>query len=200
LNPFLSMEVQSNLVLASASPRRREILSSIGFEFEVVPPDVDENEIFWKDPEKIVTLLAELKAVDVQSGKPRKTVIGADTIVVCDEIVMGKPGNREETVSMLERLSGRSHKVMTGIAIVAPPNIRFVEVETTIVQFRELTGDEIAKYANMDEPMDKAGAYAIQGYASVFVERIEGCYLNVVGLPIQRLFNIFRKLENVSQR
>jgi septum formation protein len=194
------MEVQSNLVLASASPRRREILSSMGFEFEVVTPDVDENEIFWKDPEKIVTLLAELKAVDVQSGKPRKTVIGADTIVVCDEIVMGKPGNSEETVSMLERLSGRSHKVMTGIAIVAPPNIRFVEIETTIVQFRELTGDEIAKYANMDEPMDKAGAYAIQGYASVFVERIEGCYLNVVGLPIQRLFNIFRKLENVSQR
>ncbi|MCK4537758.1 MAG: septum formation protein Maf [Candidatus Krumholzibacteria bacterium] len=194
------MEVQSNLVLASASPRRREILSSLGFEFEVIPPDVDESEIFWKDPEKIATLLAELKAVDVLGGKPRKTVIGADTIVVCEGTVMGKPGNREEIVSMLERLSGRSHKVLTGIAIATLPDTRIVEVETTIVRFRELSRGEIEKYADMDEPVDKAGAYAIQGHASVFVERIEGCYLNVVGLPVQRLFKMFRKLENVSSR
>ena len=194
------MEVQSDLVLASASPRRSEILSSLGFEFEVIHPDVDENEILWKDPEKIVTLLAELKAVDVLGGKPRKTVIGADTVVVCEGIVLGKPGSREETISMLERLSGRSHKVLTGIALAALPNIRLVEVETTIVRFRELSGSEIEKYADMDEPADKAGAYAIQGHASVFVERIEGCYLNVVGLPVQRLFKMFRKLENVSPR
>ncbi|MBU8920631.1 MAG: Maf family protein [Bacteroidales bacterium] len=200
MNPFLSMEVQSNLVLASASPRRREILSSLGFEFEVIPPDVDENEVFWKDPEKIVTLLAELKAVDVQSGKPRKTVIGADTIVVCEGTVLGKPGSREETVKMLQMLSGCSHEVLTGIAVATPPNIRLVEVETTMVQFRELSRSEIEKYADMDEPRDKAGAYAIQGHASVFVERIEGCYLNVVGLPVQRLFKMFRKLENVIPR
>ena len=196
MNPFLSDSVQERLVLASASPRWREILHNLGFEFEVIPADVSEDEIIWTDAERVAYLLAELKAVDVQMSRPRKTIIGADTIVVCDGKNLGKPSGRDEVVDMLGMLSGREHQVVTGVALVAPPNIRLIEVERTSVFFRELSPEEISRYADTDEPADKAGAYAIQGHASVFVEKVEGCYFNVVGLPVPRLFNMFRKLED----
>ena len=194
MNPFVPEHLQQRLLLASASPRRREILENLGFEFEILPTGVDEEEVPWHDPVGAAKLLAEIKAVEAQRSRPRGTIIGADTIVLCEGVRMGKPGDGAEARAMLERLSGRSHEVVTGIALVAPPNIRLIEAERTTVVFRPITAEEISRYVATGEPFDKAGAYAIQGYAAAFVERIEGCYFNVVGLPVALLFRMFRRL------
>jgi len=199
MNPFLPADLQERLLLASASPRRREILENLGFEFEILPSNVDESEVPWNDPVKSAKLLAEIKAVDAQMTRPRKTIIAADTIVLCDGQVMGKPGSPEEAKEMLVALSGRMHEVVTGIALIATPNIRIIEAESTRVFFRELRPEEISRYIETGEPFDKAGAYAIQGYASAFIEKIEGCYFNVVGLPVSRLFGMFRRLEEMKK-
>jgi septum formation protein len=197
MNPFISVDVQSNLLLASASPRRREILERLGFEFDILPADVDEDIVPWDDPAKSAGLLAELKAVDAQRHRPRRTIIAGDTVVVCRGERLGKPAGLDEAEEMLKKLSGRDHEVITGLALVAPPNLRIIRSETTKVFFRELSGREIKRYIETREPFDKAGAYAIQGHASVFVERIEGCYFNVVGLPVPLLFRMFRELEGM---
>ena len=197
MNPFLSVDVQSNLLLASASPRRREILERLGFEFDILPADVDEDIVPWDDPAKSAGLLAELKAVDAQSRRPRRTIIAGDTIVVCGGERLGKPAGPGEAEEMLKKLSGREHEVITGLALIAPPNLRIIKAETTKVLFRELGGREIKQYIETREPFDKAGAYAIQGHASAFVERIEGCFFNVVGLPVPLLFRMFRELESM---
>ncbi len=199
MNPFLSFEIQERLLLASASPRRREILQNLGFEFEVLPANVDESEVPWTDPVESAKLLAEIKGVDAQMTRPRKTIIAADTIVLCEGEVMGKPSGPEEAAEMLSKLSGRVHEVVTGIALIAPPGRRVIEAESTKVFFRELSPREISLYIETREPFDKAGAYAIQGYASAFIDRIEGCYFNVVGLPVARLFSMFRQLEGMKQ-
>jgi len=199
MNPFLPADLQERLLLASASPRRREILENLGFEFEILPSNVDESEVPWNDPVKSAKLLAEIKAVDAQMTRPRKTIIAADTIVLCDGQVMGKPGSPEEAKEMLVALSGRMHEVVTGIALIATPNIRIIEAESTRVFFRELRPEEISRYIETGEPFDKAGAYAIQGYASAFIEKIEGCYFNVVGLPVSRLFGMFSRLEEMKK-
>lgn len=198
MNPFLPYELQERLLLASASPRRREILENLGFEFEVLPSNVDESEVPWNDPVESAKLLAEIKGVDAQMTRPRKTIIAADTIVLCDGEVMGKPSGPEEAAEMLGKLSGRMHEVVTGIALITPPNKRIIEAESTKVFFRELSPKEISMYIETREPFDKAGAYAIQGYASAFIDRIEGCYFNVVGLPVARLFSMFRRLEGMK--
>lgn len=195
MNPFLSNDVQRSLVLASASPRRSEIMTRLGFEFETIHSSVEEDEVSLDDPVRAAGLLAELKAVDVQRVRPRKTIIGADTLVLCDERPLGKPADEAEAVEMLELLSGRCHEVVTGVALVAPPNARFVEVERTAVFFRSLQSAEISRYVDSGEPFGKAGAYAIQGLAAAFVDRIEGDYTNVVGLPVALLFRMFRELE-----
>ncbi len=195
MNLFLSRRVQEGLVLASASPRRREILSDLGFEFEVLPSAVCEDGADWTDPAAAAGMLAAMKAEDVKARRPMKTIIAADTVVVCEGKVLGKPSGREEAAGMLRELSGKGHEVITGVALCAPPDHRLVEVERTAVFFRDLSEGEIGIYSGLDEPLDKAGAYAIQGHASIFVERIEGDYLNVVGLPVSRLFGMFRKLE-----
>ncbi len=195
MNPFLSVDIQSNLVLASASPRRREILERLGFEFEIVPAKVEEDAVSWDDPVRSVKLLAELKGVEALSVKPRKKIVAADTVVVCDGRRLGKPNSTEEATSMLQLLSGNAHEVITGLALLVPPNRRIIEAERTRVFFRDLDPEEINRYVDTGEPFDKAGAYAIQGYASAFVERIAGCYFNVVGLPVALLFRMFRMLE-----
>jgi septum formation protein len=195
MNPFLSVEVQNNLVLASASPRRGEILKALGFEFEVLPVSVDEDEIPWDDPEHGTRLSSELKAVEAQRIRPRKTIIAADTVVVCMGSRFGKPSDAVEASEMLRALSNREHEVITGITLIAPPNRRIIEAEITKVHFRAIERGEIDRYIETDEPFDKAGAYAIQGYASIFIDKIEGCYFNVVGLPVPRLFKMLRLLE-----
>ena len=198
MNPFLSFEIQERLLLASASPRRKEILENLGFEFEILPSDVDESEVPWSDPVESVKLLAEIKAIDAQKTRPRKTIIAADTIVLCEDRVMGKPASPEDAAEMLGTLSGRMHEVVTGIALIKLPNTRIIEAESTKVFFRKLSPGEISRYISTREPFDKAGAYAIQGYASAFIDRIEGDYFNVVGLPVARLFSMLRKLEGMK--
>ncbi|UCF04420.1 MAG: septum formation protein Maf [bacterium] len=195
MNPFVSIHLQERLLLASASPRRREILKRLGFEFEVLPTNVNEDDVPWDDPVRATKLLAEFKAVEAQRFRPRKTIIAADTAVVCRGRRLGKPADAAEAAEMLAFLSGKDHEVITGIALVAPPNLRFIEAERTRVYFRGLDNSEIGRYVETDEPYDKAGAYAIQGLASAFVERIEGCYFNVVGLPVPLLFSLLKRLE-----
>lgn len=197
MNPFLPVDIQSNLVLASASPRRREILERLGFEFEVIPAELEEAHS--GDPVESVKLLAELKAVETQSIRPRKTVLAADTIVLCDGVSLGKPAGRDEAAGMLRSLSGKRHEVITGMALVAPPNKRVIDAESTGVYFREISDSMIERYVSTGEPLDKAGAYGIQGLASAFVERIEGCYFNVVGLPVSLLFRMFEDLGRMTK-
>lgn len=198
MNPFLPVDIQSNLILASASPRRREILERLGFEFEIIPAELDE--VHSDDPVRSVKLLAEQKAVEIQSSRPRKTILAADTVVVCDGVSLGKPADQDEAAEMLGSLSGRRHEVITGMALIAPPNLRVIEAESTRVYFREISDSLIERYVSTGEPLDKAGAYGIQGLASAFVERIEGCYFNVVGLPVSLLFRMFEDLERMTGR
>jgi septum formation protein len=197
MNPFLPVDIQSNLVLASASPRRREILEMLGFEFEIVPAELEE--VHSGDPVRSVKLLAELKAVEIQSFRPRKTILAADTVVCCDGVSLGKPAGHDEAVEMLGSLSGRQHEVITGMALVSPPNLRVIESESTRVYFKEIGDSVIERYVSTGEPLDKAGAYGIQGLASAFVERIDGCYFNVVGLPVALLFRMFADLERMTE-
>lgn len=189
------------IVLASASPRRSELLRQIGLGFEVVTSDIDESNKMNLSADELVKHLAYEKALHVaqkvaQRGKDpnRCLVIGADTIVVKDSI-LGKPGDRDEAVRMLKTLSGNWHEVMTGIAVIDTKDFRNVKsFETTRVKLKELSDDTILAYVNSKEPMDKAGAYGIQGKGALLVERIEGCYFNVVGLPLARLADLLKSL------
>ena len=198
MNPFLGAELQRNLVLASASPRRREILERLGLEFEVLPAGVEENDVSCADHARFAILLAERKAEAGHRARPRATVIAADTIVVCGEARLGKPVDEADASSMLRALSGRAHEVITGVAVMAPDGRRLAEAERTRVYFRALSEEEVARYVATAEPFGKAGAYAIQGFAAPFIHKIEGCYFNVVGLPVSLLFAMLSKLERTG--
>jgi septum formation protein len=185
------------LILASASPRRAAILSDAGIPFEVLATETDESRRAGERIDAMVLRLAESKARAAASYEQRAghhepaIVVGADTIVEVDGEPLGKPGSAPVAAQMLRRLSGRDHRVLTGLAVIRLPDMAVrAEVETTTVRFAKLTDEEIEQYAAMREPLDKAGAYAIQGIAGRYVERIEGCYFNVVGLPLARLYRI----------
>jgi septum formation protein len=173
------------LVLASASPRRQELLRNAGFSFTVEPADIDETPLPGEAPRDCAERLAREKALAVWKPGRRDLVLGADTIVVVDEAILGKPADADAAARMLRMLSGRVHQVITGVC-VAGPSAGEVEStsETTLVTMRELSDEEIRAYVATGEPMDKAGAYAIQGMASRWIPRIEGDYSNVVGLPV----------------
>jgi len=177
-------------VLASASPRRREILANAGFVFEVRPADVDETPLDGEDPEEHVRRLARRKAEAVALG-PGEVVLAADTIVTVDGAILGKPAGAAEARRMLEQLSGRGHEVLTGICLRHGGGA-IVDAARTRVWFLELSREEIDAYVASGEPLDKAGAYGIQGLASKFVRRIEGCYFNVVGLPVALVYEHWR--------
>lgn len=181
------------IVLASTSPRRKELLNLIGLRFKVIASSVQENFEYKDNPEELVEKLALLKAQDVAKRvKPRTLVIGADTVVWCGDI-LGKPRDEKEAFEMLRRLSGKTHFVFTGIAIVeANTGNLVVSHERTLVKFRDIEDSEINAYIDTKEPLDKAGAYGIQGRGAIFIERIEGCYFNVVGLPIAKLDKMLR--------
>jgi nucleoside triphosphate pyrophosphatase len=177
------------LILASASPRRREILESAGIPFETRPADVDETPLLHETAEEYVQRLAEEKARAV--WRTGDTVIGADTVVAVDKVLLGKPRDGEEAARMLRLLSGRRHRVLTGVCFFDGERAE-TALEETFVEFLPLSDEEIAAYVATGEPFDKAGAYGIQGAASKFVARIEGCYFNVVGLPIARVYGFLR--------
>ncbi len=189
------------LVLASASPRRAEILRNAGISFEVRPAVIDESPREGEGPEHYVLRLALEKAracadeqIDGRSISETTIFVGADTTVVADDEIMGKPASEEEARRMLRRLSGRMHEVHTGLALVRRPGAweRVVE-EVTRVTFAQLSDAEIESYIATGEPFGKAGGYAVQGIAGRYVTRIEGCYFNVVGLPLARLYSLLRE-------
>jgi septum formation protein len=174
------------LVLASASPRRRELLAKAGVEFEVLPSSLDEAPHAGESPEDYARRVARDKALDAAANlAPDCVVLGADTIVVTGEEILGKPRDTADAARMIRILSGVTHRVITGVCLARPPaEILALTHETTTVTFRALDEKEIADYVASGEALDKAGAYGIQGLASKFVTRIEGCYFNVVGLPV----------------
>jgi septum formation protein len=188
------------LILASASPRRRDLLANAGLTFTVVPSAVDESGVPLDPPEDHVRLLAEAKAGEISSLHPDKWVIGADTIVLINGAVLGKPGTPDEAREMLQSLSGQTHSVLTGYCICCQAEKRtFSETVETIVEFKTLSQREIDWYLSTEEPFDKAGAYAIQGLGSFLVRRIEGSYTNVVGLPVCEVIECLLR-ENVIRR
>ena len=171
-----------SLRLASASPRRRELLASIGVAVEVAPADIDETPLEDEAPAAYVERLARRKAQVGAEGTTLPT-LGSDTAVVVDRHILGKPRDREDAIAMLSALSGTTHEVVTGIAVTGPQGMLSTHVVTRVT-LRELQPDEIEAYWRSGEPVDKAGAYAIQGLAAIFVERIEGSHSAVVGLPL----------------
>lgn len=177
------------IVLASGSPRRREILEGLGLPFRVTVSGAEENIDPGTPPYLAVERLSLLKAADAAKGQPENAlVIGADTVVVLDGEILTKPVDEEDAARMLARLSGRQHSVLTGISVMRRRDGKAVSVfEETKVCFRTLSEEEIMRYVSTGEPLDKAGAYGIQGRGSLLVERIEGDYFNVVGLPVCRL-------------
>jgi septum formation protein len=197
------------LVLASASPRRRELLTQAGFTFQMHPAHIPEEPYPGEDPltyvmrlarEKAQVVYRELTALEgsAREGHPDRqsplAVLGADTTVTLDDHILGKPEDAADAARMLQLLSGRMHRVMTGVALVTADRVE-VGAETTAVTFLALSDAEIAAYVATGEPMDKAGAYAIQGRAARWIPRIEGCYFNVVGLPLARVSTMLKSCE-----
>jgi septum formation protein len=183
-----------DLVLASQSPRRSELLQLAGFAFRVRSRPVAEIRAAGEAPRNYVMRLAREKAAASWEGR-NEVVLGADTIVVLGERVFEKPADASEAKEMLQSLSGRSHTVITGICLKHPHGV-IVDAESTEVTFAQFDSDEIDAYVASGEPMDKAGAYGIQGPASKFVERIEGCYFNVMGLPLARVYRHWKSLTS----
>lgn len=185
------------IILASSSPRRRELLSQAGIPFTVMPADVDEvNAELSEKPERRAEQLAYLKASAVAKKIDKGLVLGADTIVVCAGEVFGKPADRTEARRMLTALNGREHQVITGIALLdAAKGTQKIGHEVTKVRFSQLLPDEIEAYINSEEPFDKAGSYAVQGRGALMVEGIEGCYTNVVGLPLRKLYMMLKEFD-----
>lgn len=205
----------ARLLLASGSPRREELLRCLGVDFQVMPSGVDEQVDSGLTPEQVVISLAEAKARDVADALVRDhdiaspardtttggnaaeraavLVLGADTIVVLDGDILGKPASPEDACSMLSRLAGRRHQVFTGVALVSlPAGTVDAAYEVSGVYFRDMDPVEIRAYVDTAEPLDKAGAYALQGTGSAFVSRIEGCFTNVIGLPVPMVVKLLR--------
>ncbi|MGI6442330.1 MAG: septum formation inhibitor Maf [Synergistaceae bacterium] len=182
------------IILASKSPRRSELLKSLGWKFEVIAPNIVENVILEEKPADMVCRLAKEKAESVYKGHKNRWIIAADTVVAIDEKKFGKPGDEVEARDMISTLQGRTHNVITGVSVISPSGSMLVSAEETEVTFRKMTENEIAVYIEQGECMDKAGAYAIQDKGVLLVEKIKGCYFNVVGLPIYLLSTMLIKL------
>ena len=181
------------LVLASASPRRQELLRNAGIAFKIQPADIPEDPLPGEGAKECAERLAREKALAVARERPDDCVLGADTGVVVDGQILGKPTDAADAARMLRMLSGRQHQVITGVCLVAGSNTS-VSSATTVVTVSEITDKEISDYVATGEPMDKAGAYAIQGIASRWIPRIEGDYSNVVGLPVALVFRMLREI------
>ncbi len=186
------------LILASTSPRRRYLLRLVRIPHIVAHPTVEEQKTSDDDPVAHVLDLSAKKAESVLARFAEGYVVGADTIVVLDGKILGKPADTSEARAMLKLLSGRVHEVYTGLTLIdAATGKRVQGYERSVVRIRQMTPAEISAYVATGEPLDKAGSYGIQGYGAAIVERIEGCYFNVVGLPMVRLLNLIRRLDDL---
>ncbi len=200
MNPLLPEDVQRDIILASRSPRRIDILRGLEFEFKVIPADDHvEDGAECDDLSERAVVRARLKAADVASRHRDSLVIGADTVVIIDDEVLEKPVDDEEAFAFLKKLSGREHTVITGVAIRRESSgLDLSAQEATRVFFRELSTDDIDRYVASGEGRDKAGSYAVQGLGAGLVRSIEGCFYNVVGLPVSCLFELLRKVPTKS--
>jgi|SRR5581483_4190215 len=187
------------MILASASPRRQELLRNAGIEFIVQPSDIPEVPLPGELPNVFAERVAREKARTVHQLRPGNYVLGADTVVIVDDHILNKPEDAQDAARMLRLLSGRSHLVTTAVCLVGPDSgknggvFEDVRSETTLVVFNTLSDADIQKYVASGEPMDKAGAYGIQGLASRWIPRVEGCYFNVVGLPVALVYRMLRE-------
>jgi septum formation protein len=188
----------SRLILASASPRRRELLTQAGLRFDVLPAHVDESRHSGEDPVAYVQRLALEKAMIISAKHPGDIILGADTTVVLNGEVLNKPADAVEAEHMLRALSGQSHQVATGIAVVRGTDFR-QHVETTTVYFAEIPEADLAHYLATGDSLDKAGAYGIQGYAARWITRIEGDFFNVMGLPIAATVRLLAEFQGVAK-
>ncbi|WP_280769775.1 Maf family protein [Salipaludibacillus daqingensis] len=184
-------------VLASQSPRRKQLLEQAGLSFTIIPSDVEEIVPESYTPKETVASLAHQKATDVFSRNPDKLILAADTIVVIDDKILGKPADAHQAYEMLQQLSGRDHHVLTGVTILSQEK-EMTFVEKTHVHFFPLTSEEITSYINSGEPFDKAGGYGIQGLGSTLVEKINGDYFTVVGLPIAKVVRALKQFHSDS--
>ena len=184
------------IVLASASPRRKTILSQVDLDFTVDPSKINENFSIDLLPKAFCEHWAREKAIDIAKGHSDKLIIGADTIVIIDDKILGKPKSFKESFAMLKSLSGKTHQVLTGVSLIhLNLGIDFTFSEATDVSFCYLTNEEINKYINKYKPYDKAGSYGIQDGFSVYVEKINGCFYNVMGFPISRFYKYFKAIS-----
>lgn len=197
------MYVNSNksLILASASPRRQELLKSAGLDFKIIPAHVNENYLAEESPREHVRRLSRDKAMVVARRYPDAFVLGADTIVVIDGIILGKPKNKAQAKKMLGKLSGREHKVFTGFTIVHMVlKVHQTKVVQSAVRFKTIRPEEMAWYIACNEPYDKAGGYALQGRGACFIRSIRGSYTNVIGLPLCEVLETLKKLKVITFR
>lgn len=203
----MKKNLNPTIILASSSPRRIELMQNLGLRFEILPADIDEVTEHAQVPAEMVVELAYLKAKRVQElvnekraklVKQPHVILAADTIVVLDGDVLGKPSDRADAISMLTRLSGNCHEVFTGVHVIncrPEGTVSYQDVGVSKVYFRQLQKTEIEHYVDTKEPMDKAGAYALQGIGAFLVEKIEGCPTNIIGLPITRTVALLRKCQ-----
>jgi septum formation protein len=187
---------KKQIILASTSPRRHELAKVMGLDFKIVPSDYEEDMTLKMHPKKLVQFLAHGKAQDVAKKYKKGIVIGVDTIVIYKNQVLGKPKDKKHAFKMLKSFSGKTQEVYSGVCLIdckTGETIR--DYEVTIVKFRKLEDSEIKKYIATGEPLDKAGAYGIQDLSSIFIEKIDGCYFNVVGFPV---YNIYKNLKKIG--
>jgi len=190
--------LNERLVLASGSPRRAEILNAVGWPFEMVAANIDESRFESEAAVPYVRRLAQTKAETVAKNQRSGLVLGADTVVLVDDEILGQPLDAEDARRMLKLLSGRWHEVLTAVALLCVGEDRsVVDHEQTRVRFAEMSVSEIDWYVATGEPMDKAGAYAVQGRAALFIEEIQGDYFNIVGLPVRLVHKLARKIQEV---
>jgi septum formation protein len=189
-----NMNIQSTFILASASPRRRELLGELMQDLTVIPSRVDEKPLEGETPEDHVLRLSREKALEVSRGNPGRWVLGADTVVIIDGEMLGKPATPGEAKQMLGTLSGRTHRVITGFTLVQEDGGIFISesVESSVI-FKDISMDEMEWYTATSEPYDKAGGYAVQGKASFFIREIVGSYTNVIGLPLCEVVTALEK-------
>lgn len=191
-------ETPVSIILASASPRRRELLTRIGMVFEVAVADVDERAIPYHAPRELAMKAAYAKACAIDDSFTAGLIIAADTIVVLDDEVLGKPDDAQHAREMLERLNGRTHRVISGVAVKEVGKMALLDACETYVHMRKMTDAEILNYVDSGEPLDKAGAYAIQGTGGRYIDWVEGDYFNVVGLPLRRLLDMLDQFVDTT--
>lgn len=187
------------IILASSSPRRKEILENANVKFDIIKSEIDEVILDDELPSQVVMRLAFEKCMDIAAKHRESLVIGADTVVVLDDIILGKPKDIDEAIAMITQLSGKTHQVITGISLInLTANKKIIDYVVSNVKFKDLSKEDIKDYIQTNESLDKAGAYGIQGYGALLVEEIQGDYFNIVGLPISRLSDLLKQHFSIN--